>query len=776
DNSQPPDEINHKTESSYFYRPGLGKLPIANFTANPDPPIATKDTLFNASMSYDPDFGGNIALYLWNFGDGTVANSTSPTITHNFTSHSITYNVWLTVLDDQGSGPMKGSQSNPIYRQYVAVKPNPVAEFEVTPEDQIGVVNRTVIFDGSASLDPDPEGGIVSYIWSFADKNETATVDPVVTHRFNATGDYLIKLTVNDTEGLQSDPFMLLVEIVNHRELEMADVSVSPSELKQGEEATIDFTIVNRGEADESFNVTAYYNATATEWVPIDQLSIQQLLKQRDAKWEFTPMSAADTVNRILKDWVAGAAPHFDDTEITVGTDTGFWTVNPRETNLNDSSLSLVSGTPLQTGGWIWGNEGIQTPETLHGDMPAGNWSFTIRLFATEENVTATLWTRVLKTDNPDPQGNETTYTIVKDWTNILSPVLLPARENETQAHTGTVPMPATVFNHEYLYVEFQLEVTENLAVSNETNVIIQIGGPTGERKFQITGTTYSSREQFTLYWDTEFASLGNHIIQVTADGVPYETNTNDNTAFSSSVLITERPAIPTLDITVDVGSIHFRGEIAEFFVLVSSSGKGVSASEINASLLYGHEVSPIDSMDIEEVTTGVYLISYEIPIDASLGTYALLVESSRLVAERNTTQEGTTLRTFLLSPTLSGWNATLTGVSDELATISSQIGEIHVNLTAINATLSGIFNAGKGEILAEIDSSIGSLQTRLETINATVTAIDENTATIDSTLGEIEVSIGSLQSVTATGLVASSILSAIAAIAAVLLLLRARK
>jgi prefoldin subunit 5 len=124
----------------------------------------------------------------------------------------------------------------------------------------------------------------------------------------------------------------------------------------------------------------------------------------------------------------------------------------------------------------------------------------------------------------------------------------------------------------------------------------------------------------------------------------------------------------------------------------------------------------------------------------------------------------------------LSGWNTTLTGVTDELATINSQIGEIHVNLTALNATLTSIFNTGKGEILAEIDTAIGPLQTRLENINATVTAIDDNTATIDSTLGEIEVSIGSLQSVTATGLVASSILSAIAAIAAVLLLLRARR
>jgi uncharacterized protein YukE len=478
-------------------------------------------------------------------------------------------------------------------------------------------------------------------------------------------------------------------------------------------------------------------------------------------------------VNKILADWTVGARSKFDDTQITVGTDIGFWTVNPRETNLNNNSPSLVTGTPLQTGGWIWGIEGGQTAEPLHGDMPAGNWTFTLRLYATEENVTATLWTRVLKTNAPDPQGNETTCTVVKDWTNILSPILLPT-VNDT--FTGTVPMPELLLTHDYLYVEFQLEVTENLATSNETDVIIQIGGPTGDQKFQIAGTTYSSRKQHTLYWDTEFASVGNHVVRVTADSVPFETDTNDNMALSSTVLVTERPAVPPLEVTVDVGSIHFRGEIAEFFVLVTSSGKAVSVTEMNASLLYNHEVSQINPLDIEEITTGVYLIRYEIPIDASPGTYAMMIASTRDVVESNTTQDGTALRTFLLSPTLSGWNTTLTGVTDELATINSQIGEIHVNLTAINATLTSIFNTGKGEILAEIDTAIGPLQTRLENINATVTAIDDNTATIDSTLGEIEVSIGSLQSVTATGLVASSILSAIAAIAAVLLLLRARR
>lgn len=144
--------IVHETEDGYFYRAGLGQVPIADFTFFPDPAVKTKTTMFDASSSHDQD-GGNIARYIWNFRDGTITNTTNPTINHTFASIPAAryYDVELTVLDDQGGG----SQSKPMNKQVNVVEPNPVAEFTVWPDDQITVVNKATIFNASDSHDPD---------------------------------------------------------------------------------------------------------------------------------------------------------------------------------------------------------------------------------------------------------------------------------------------------------------------------------------------------------------------------------------------------------------------------------------------------------------------------------------------------------------------------------------------------------------------------------------------------------------------------------------------
>lgn len=53
---------------------------------------------FNASSSYDPD--GSIASYTWDFGDGEVITTTSPTISHGYGPGQ--YVIYLTVTDNEG--------------------------------------------------------------------------------------------------------------------------------------------------------------------------------------------------------------------------------------------------------------------------------------------------------------------------------------------------------------------------------------------------------------------------------------------------------------------------------------------------------------------------------------------------------------------------------------------------------------------------------------------------------------------------------------------------
>jgi len=70
--------------------------PVAD--AGPDQSASVGETVtFDGSASYDPDFGGSIVSYSWNFGDNTTDNNV--TTTHTYASTG-TYTVTLTVTDD----------------------------------------------------------------------------------------------------------------------------------------------------------------------------------------------------------------------------------------------------------------------------------------------------------------------------------------------------------------------------------------------------------------------------------------------------------------------------------------------------------------------------------------------------------------------------------------------------------------------------------------------------------------------------------------------------
>lgn len=75
-------------------------------------------------------------------------------------------------------------------------KPLPV--FSATPD--VGVAPRPVLFDATASTDPD--GRIVSYSWDFGD-HTTGTGD-TVSHTYSSAGTYPATLTVTDNDGLTS--------------------------------------------------------------------------------------------------------------------------------------------------------------------------------------------------------------------------------------------------------------------------------------------------------------------------------------------------------------------------------------------------------------------------------------------------------------------------------------------------------------------------------------------------------------------------------------------
>src|SRR5205807_1956866 len=124
--------------------------PTARFGTSNTSPNLGEAVSFDASASNGPN--GAITSYSWQFGDGATASGPKPT--HVYTTAG-DYIVTLTVTDGKG---FTGASSLPV-----SADEAPAAAFSVTSAGP--VAGHPTIFDASKSSDPD--GGIVSYGWSF---------------------------------------------------------------------------------------------------------------------------------------------------------------------------------------------------------------------------------------------------------------------------------------------------------------------------------------------------------------------------------------------------------------------------------------------------------------------------------------------------------------------------------------------------------------------------------------------------------------------------------
>lgn len=263
------------------------------------------------------------------------------------------------------------------------------------------------------------------------------------------------------------------------------------------------------------------------------------------------------------------------------------------------------------------------------------------------------------------------------------------------------------------------------------------------------------------------YASTGNYQATLTciADDISSAVTTQTITVIPNNL-----PA--PIDVTVDVGSIHFKGETAQFNILTANNGEAVNATTIEAALYHdGTFVTDLSNSAIQ-VATGYYTIPYNVPATAQPGTYTLVVKAEYYNAV------GTSLKSFQISPTLTAWNdqiVQITAIQNGVATVQNGLTELSLNLTEINATLTGL-EVSNGQVLATINSTVGLLTSKLDTINAKIGDFSGNTVTVSSTLGNITTKLDGIQSTATTTLYAASVLSAIAVVLAAVILLFMRK
>jgi thermitase len=202
---------------------------------------------------------------------------------------------------------------------------------------------------------------------------------------------------------------------------------------------------------------------------------------------------------------------------------------------------------------------------------------------------------------------------------------------------------------------------------------------------------------------------------------------------------------VTPLNVQVDVGAIQFRDEIVTFQVYTAFNGSVANAA-VTSALLYKPDGSS-QTLPVQSVAQGLYKASYTLPSNASTGSYALVVTAE--YSASTVQSKGTAFKSFLVSPTLSGWNARLISVDEGVGVIQTDLGLVNVRLDALNATLTRV----EGESVT-LNSSLGTIQSDLDAIGFNVTAISGTTATIETVLGIINGTVTEIKDEKATILI----------------------
>jgi len=316
---------------------------------------------------------------------------------------------------------------------------------------------------------------------------------------------------------------------------------------------------------------------------------------------------------------------------------------------------------------------------------------------------------------------------------------------NSAGAFSGSFDVPEAVFGAHSVVVQ---TLDENFAGERPFRVAASLvltatSGPPGSG-VGVAGHGWPSR----VYVDLSFGSTSSGRALSGADGsfvtlviVPTVVggdyfisgfNLDTGASASSAFRVIEKVA---LDVQVSVGTLHFPGEVAEFYILVTAQGT-LRAATISASLWRPAGTS--DALNVTEVAIGLYKVPYTLPGTLGPGTYALVAQAS--VSETFLTGSGSGLATFLVSQTLTAQYSKVVAIQGDIAQIKTDTGTIRVDLTAVSAKLESI----QGDT-ATISTSIGTLTANLAALDGKITSINGNVATVQTTLGAVTATLESL-------------------------------
>jgi PKD repeat protein len=204
------------------------QLPVASFTASPNPVLSGVSTTLNASASNDPD--GTITKYEWDLnGDGSYETNTGATAS-TVTSYATPGEriVGLRVTDNSGA-------TTTTTRALTVENRAPSASFTATPNPVIS--GATVSLNASASADAD--GTIAKYEWDLDGNGsyETTSTGATTTTSFATPGEKTVGLRVTDDNGATATTTRAVT--VQNR-APSASITATPNPVVSGSNVTFD--------------------------------------------------------------------------------------------------------------------------------------------------------------------------------------------------------------------------------------------------------------------------------------------------------------------------------------------------------------------------------------------------------------------------------------------------------------------------------------------------------------------------------------------------------
>ncbi len=194
-------ESQHSAPFTYTFQ----ELPLtAIFSSTPSSGQAPLKTTFDATAST-----GNVASYVWDFGDGSQAKGQQ--VDHVYAKTG-KFTAKLTISDNKGVKAIKTTQIT--VTKASGNNHAPQAAIGVDPGN--GTSPLTVRFDASGSSDPD--GDQLTYSWNFGDGSKGS--GKTTSHIYTEQGTVYATLTVTDSHDASSTarvPIMVLPSQPDHQ-------------------------------------------------------------------------------------------------------------------------------------------------------------------------------------------------------------------------------------------------------------------------------------------------------------------------------------------------------------------------------------------------------------------------------------------------------------------------------------------------------------------------------------------------------------------------------